>query len=96
MRIPDLNRSDSITRTIRDLESQRLKLDKQISTGQKISLPEDDGMRIGRVIQLDSEKGKLAQYQRNASYATEFINSGYDFNISVVAPSQSKIKVVGS
>ncbi len=77
MRIPDLNRSDSITRTIRDLESQRLKLDKQISTGQKISLPEDDGMRIGRVIQLDSEKGKLAQYQRNASYATEFINSGH-------------------
>jgi len=77
MRIPNLNVSDSITRTIRDLELQRLKLDKQISTGQKISLPEDDGMRIGRVIQLDSEKGKLAQYQRNASYATEFINAGH-------------------
>ena len=43
----------------------------------KISLPEDDGMRVGRVIQLDSEKGKLAQYQRNASYATEFVNAGH-------------------
>ena len=77
MRIPNLNVSESLTRTIRDLEMQRLKLDKQISTGQKISLPEDDGMRVGRVIQLDSEKGKLAQYQRNASYATEFVNAGH-------------------
>ena len=77
MRIPNLNVSESLTRTIRDLEMQRLKLDKQISTGQKISLPEDDGMRVGQVIQLDSEKGKLAQYQRNASYATEFVNAGH-------------------
>ena len=57
MRIPDLNISDSVNRTIRDLELKRLKLDEQISTGQKITLPEDDGMRIGRVIKLDSEKG---------------------------------------
>ena len=77
MRIPNPNVSESLTRTIRDLEMQRLKLDQQISTGQKISLPEDDGMRVGRVIQLDSEKGKLAQYQRNASYATEFVNAGH-------------------
>ena len=77
MRIPNLNVSNSITQTIRDLEMQRLKLDKQISTGQKISLPEDDGLRMGRVIQLDTDKAKLAQYQRNASYATEFINAGH-------------------
>ena len=77
MRIPDLNISDSVNRTIRDLEIQRLKLDKQITSGQKITLPEDDGMRIGRVIKLDLEKGQLAQYQRNASYATEFVNAGH-------------------
>ena len=77
MRIPDLNISDTVNRTIRDLELKRLKLDEQISTGQKITLPEDDGMRIGRVIKLDSEKGKLAQYQRNSSYATEFVNAGH-------------------
>ena len=34
-------------------------------------------MRVGQVIQLDSEKGKLAQYQRNASYATKFVNAGH-------------------
>ena len=77
MRLPNLNVSDSITSTIRDLDRQRFMLDKQISSGQKITLPEDDGMRLGRVISIDSEKGKLAQYQRNASYASEFLNAGH-------------------
>ena len=77
MRLPNLSVSDSITNTIRDLDMQRYKLDKQISSGQKITLPEDDGMRLGRVIDIDTEKGKLAQYQRNASYASEFINAGH-------------------
>ena len=76
MRIPDLNVSDSVNRTIRDLEFQRLKLDKQITTGQKITLPEDGGLKISQAIKLDSELGRLAQYQRNASYATEFLNAG--------------------
>ena len=70
MRLPNLSVSDSITNTIRNLDLQRYKLDKQISSGQKITLPEDDGMRLGRIISLDTEKGKLAQYQRNASYAS--------------------------
>ena len=77
MRLPNLSVSDSITNTIRTLDLQRFKLDKQISSGQKITLPEDDGMRLGRVISLDTEKGKLAQYQRNASYASEFLNAGH-------------------
>ena len=72
MRIPNLNVSQSVTQRIRDLDLQRFKLDKQITTGQKISLPEDGGLTMGRVIQLDSQKSKLAQYQRNSSYATEF------------------------
>ena len=77
MRLPNLSVSDSITNTIRNLDLQRYKLDKQISSGQKITLPEDDGMCLGRVISLDTEKGKLAQYQRNASYASEFLNAGH-------------------
>ena len=77
MRIPNLNVSQSVTQKIRDLDLERFKLDKQITTGQKISLPEDGGLTMSRVIQLDSTKSKLAQYQRNASYATEFINAGH-------------------
>lgn len=77
MRIPNLNVSESVTQRIRELDLQRIKLDKQISTGQKITLPEDDGLRMSRVIKLDSQKGKLAQFQRNSSYATEFLNAGH-------------------
>jgi flagellin-like hook-associated protein FlgL len=77
MRITNLNVSSNVTNTIRDLDQQRFKLDRQISTGQKITYPEDDGIRTGRLIQTDALKSKLAQYQRNASYASEFLNAGH-------------------
>ncbi|NBU86303.1 MAG: hypothetical protein EBS13_03115 [Verrucomicrobia bacterium] len=77
MRIPNLNVSSNVTNTIRELDQQRFTLDRQISTGQKITYPEDDGIRTGRLIQADALKAKLAQYQRNASYATEFLNAGH-------------------
>ena len=76
MRIPNLNISQSITNQLRDLDLQRLKLNDQISSGQKITRASDDGLSMGRVIQLDSQKSKLSQYQRNASYATEYLNAG--------------------
>ena len=77
MRIPDLSVSNNITDTIRKLSQQRISLDQQISSGQKIALPEDDGMIMGRVIGLDTQKSILTQYQRNSSYASEFLNSSY-------------------
>ncbi|HAF58121.1 MAG TPA: hypothetical protein DCL00_00880, partial [Opitutae bacterium] len=76
MRIPDLNVTQSVTQRIRDLDLQRFKLDQQITTGQKITYAEDDGSTMSRTIQLDSQKSRLSQYQRNASYASEFINAG--------------------
>ena len=45
MRIPNLNVSSNVTNTIRELDQQRFTLDRQISTGQKITYPEDDGIR---------------------------------------------------
>jgi len=77
MRVPNLNVAQSITQQLRALDTQRLKLNDQISTGQKITRPQDDGLTMGRVIQLDSQKSKLAQYQRNASYASEYLNAGH-------------------
>ena len=52
-------------------------MDRQITSGQKLRLPEDDGMRLGRVLRLETQKGQLTQYQRNASYADEFLNAGH-------------------
>ena len=77
MRLPNLSVSDSVIRTIQELNTDRFKLDQQISSGQKIALPEDDGMRMGRVIELETHKGQITQYQRNASYAKEFLDAGY-------------------
>ena len=71
-----MNVTQSVTQRIRDLDLQRFKLDQQITTGQKITYAEDDGSTMSRTIQLDSQKSRLSQYQRNASYASEFINAG--------------------
>ena len=75
MRIPNISVSENVLQSIRDLDAKRFQLNEQISSGQKISLPSDDGVRMSRVIQLDSEKSKLAQYQRNSSFAEEYINA---------------------
>jgi len=56
MRIPNLNVTQSITQQIKDLDAQRLKLDQQISSGQKIKYAEDDGSMMSRTIRLDSQK----------------------------------------
>ena len=99
MRIPNLNVSDHITNQIRDLDQQRFKLDKQISSGQKISKPSDDGIRVGRLIESDSTKSKLTQYQRNASYASEYLNAGYTNleNLSLINQRSLEIaRLVGS
>ncbi len=77
MRLPNLSSSNAITAKIRELDQQRFKMDRQITSGQKLRLPEDDGMRLGRVIRLETQKGQLTQYQRNASYADEFLNAGH-------------------
>ena len=77
MRVSNLSTSEQVTSTIRQLEQDRIRLNTQISSGQKITLPEDDGLRMGRVITLDTEKSTLSQYQRNASYASEFLNAGH-------------------
>ena len=77
MRIPNLSVSDSVTRSIRDLELKRFELDQQISSGQKLKLPEDDGLKVGRLINLESEKSNISQYKRNSSQAKEFLNAGH-------------------
>ena len=77
MRIPNLSVSSNVTKTIRDLELKRFELDQQISSGQKLKLPEDDGLRVGRLINLEGEKSNLSQYKRNSSQAKEFLTAGH-------------------
>jgi len=69
MRISSNTVSDSIVRQIQQLSSQQAKLQNQVSTGQRISLPEDDPAAVGRVLNLESERRQLTQYGTNTAIA---------------------------
>ena len=69
MRIASNTVSDNIVRQIQQLSSQQAKLQNQVSTGQRISQPEDDPAAVGRVLNLESERRQLTQYGNNASTA---------------------------
>jgi flagellar hook-associated protein 3 FlgL len=69
MRISSNSVSESIVRQIQQLSSQQAKLQNQVSTGQRISQPEDDPAAVGRVLNLESERRQLTQYGNNAATA---------------------------
>ena len=71
MRISSNNVADAIVRQIQNLSNQQAKLQNQVSTGQRISQPEDDPAAVGRVLNLESESRQLAQFGSNASRALE-------------------------
>lgn len=99
MRLPNLSTADNLTETMLRLDRRRMELENQVSSGQKITLPEDDGMRMGRVIKLDTEKSTLSQYRRNASYASEYLNAGHlnlDKLREVAVRAQEIARVAGS
>ena len=99
MRLPNLSTADNLTETMLRLDRRRMELENQVSNGQKITLPEDDGMRMGRVIKLDAEKSTLSQYRRNASHATEYLNASHlnlDKLREVTVRAQEIARVAGS
>jgi len=77
MRIATNTVSDSVLAQIQKLSSQQSKLQSQISTGQKISLPEDDPSAVGRILNLDSEARQVQQFKINANRALEVSQATY-------------------
>ena len=75
MRVPNVTTNENLLEIIQKLDRRQLNLQQQISDGQMITLPEDDGMKMGRLVRMDTEKSTLVQYQRNASYAEEYLNA---------------------
>jgi flagellar hook-associated protein 3 FlgL len=71
MRITNNTVSQSIVGQIQQLGSQQAKLQTQVSTGQRISQPEDDPAAVGRVLGLQSEQRRISQYQNNAAKALQ-------------------------
>ena len=77
MRVPNVTTSENLLDVIKKLDRRQLQLQRQISDGQMITLPEDDGIKMGLLVRMETEKNTLVQYQRNASYATEYLNASH-------------------
>jgi len=71
MRVSSNTISDEIVRQIQQLTSQQAKLQGQVASGQRITLPEDDPAAVGRVLNLQSENRQITQYGSNAATALE-------------------------
>lgn len=77
MRVASTTVSDNIIRQIQQLSSQQARLQTQVSTGQRISAPEDDPAAVARVLNFTSERRQLVQYGQNASRALAVSQSTY-------------------
>jgi flagellar hook-associated protein 3 FlgL len=77
MRIATNSISDGIISQIQQLTSQQTKLQSEISSGQRISQPEDDPAAVGRVLNLESEGRQIAQYGSNAARALEMAQASF-------------------
>ncbi|MBK9990297.1 MAG: flagellin [Verrucomicrobia bacterium] len=77
MRIATNTVSESVLAQIQKLSSQQAKLQSQVSTGQKISLPEDDPSAVGRILTLDSEARQVQQFKVNANRALDVSQATY-------------------
>ena len=77
MRIASNSVSDAMIRQISQLTSDQAKLQSQVSTGRRITNPEDDPAAVGRVLDLKSEQRQLAQYVTNVNRAQAVANASY-------------------
>lgn len=77
MRIASNTVSDSMIRQIQQLSNDQSKLQMQVSTGRRITQPEDDPAAVGRVLNLQTEQRRLAQYATNASRAMTLVETTY-------------------
>jgi flagellar hook-associated protein 3 FlgL len=77
MRISNNSVSDGIIRQIQQLTADQAKLQLQVSTGRRITQPEDDPAAVGRVLDLQSEQRQIEQYGNNAARALSLAQSSF-------------------
>jgi flagellar hook-associated protein 3 FlgL len=77
MRIASHSVSDTILRQIQQLSADQSRLQTQVSTGLRISEPEDDPAAFARVVNFQSELRQNAQYASNASAALSLSQASY-------------------
>lgn len=74
MRVTSNTFAESLKPQLERLASNQIKLQSQIATGQRIRDPSDDPAAMGRVLEIQSEKREIGQYQRNISRLDSLAN----------------------
>jgi flagellar hook-associated protein 3 FlgL len=83
---------------IEDLDGNVSKLQTQVTTGQRVSRPEDDPTAVGQLVNLQARQQTLAQYQQNASTALQVSQTSTCAltNLKSVSDRASEIATLGS
>src|SRR5882724_3902260 len=77
MRIASNTVNDAMLRQIQQLMGDQAKLQLQVSSGRRITQPEDDPAAVGRVLNLQTEQRQLAQYADNTARALTLSQTSY-------------------
>jgi flagellar hook-associated protein 3 FlgL len=77
MRVASNTVSDTIVRQIDRLSSQQASLQAQVSTGQRITNPEDDPAAIASALGVESQLHEIQQYGQNATQALTLAQTSY-------------------
>ena len=98
MRITNNTVSESIVGQIQQLGTQQAKLQTQVATGQRIFQPEDDPAAVGRVLDLQTEQRRIAQFKKNADRALELSQASFSGlqSIKKVSDRASEIGTLGA
>ncbi len=77
MRVASNTVSDTIVRQIDRLSSQQASLQAQVSTGQRITNPEDDPAAMASALDVESQLHEVQQYGQNATQALTLAQTSY-------------------
>lgn len=78
MRVTSNTFAESLKPQLERLAANQIKLQTQIATGQRIQDPSDDPAAMGRVLEIQSEKREVGQYQRNISRLDSLANVSFN------------------
>ena len=77
MRVTSLTTSDAIIRQISQLSTQQATLQTEVSTGQKITNPEDDPAGVNTALDYENQLSQVQQYAKNATQALTVSQASY-------------------
>jgi flagellar hook-associated protein 3 FlgL len=83
MRVTSNTLTSELVRQLGALSTQQSQLQTQAATGQRISLPSDDPIASGRVLNLQTEAAAVGQYQKNIQSQQQVAEANYSVTQSL-------------